>query len=184
MKSIKTAAIASLLCASFITSPAFADTIPTPIADATDGTTLAAMQTQCDTLAAAHDTSNGDVWTGVVVEGLVTLVAGPTEVGGTRIIDETSIVGTGTFTPGHTYIQGDPFRIGGSVNMFGDQYADSGSWSDSTYNYTADFDSTFSHAFSCNIYQAVFHPGDPLNGYYEIRADLVGTPQANAVLQE
>ena len=68
--------------------------------------------------------------------------------------------------------------------MFGDQWSTAGYYADSTYNFTADFDSTFSHAFTCNIYQAVYHPGDPLSGYYEIRDDLIGTPQANAVLQE
>jgi len=99
------------------------------------------------------------------------------------VIDENTIVGTGTFTPATTYIQGDPFRIGGSVNMFGDQYATSGSWSDSTYNYTADFDSTFAHAFTCNIYQAVIHHGDPLNGHYVVDPDAHGNEEG-AILQE
>src|SRR4029453_16620944 len=170
-----------------LATAAWADTVPTPTADATDATTLAAMQNQCDILAAAHDIGNGDEWTGEVVEGAVTLVAGPTEVDGTRDIDEDTIVGTGTFTPGSTYIQGDPFRIGGSVNMFGDQYADAGSWSDSTYNFTADFDSTFQHAFSCNIYQAVFHAEQTIHheaeGQYVLRPDLVGTPQGEAAQQ-
>src|SRR4030095_5625648 len=102
-----------------LATAAWADTVPTPTADAADATTLAAMQNQCDILAAVHDNGNGDVWSGEVDEGLATLVAGPDEVAGSRVIDESTIVGTGTFTPGSTYIQGEPFRIGGSVNMFG-----------------------------------------------------------------
>ena len=172
-----------------LATAAWADTVPTPTADAADATTLAAMQNQCDILAAVHDNGNGDVWSGEVDEGLATLVAGPDEVAGSRVIDESTIVGTGTFTPGSTYIQGEPFRIGGSVNMFGDQYADAGSWSDSEYDFTADFESTFAHAFDCNIYQEVFHegvniPGHPVEGFYTNtiengNGDCQGIPNTN-----
>lgn len=104
---------------------AFADSVPLPQADAASGVTLAAMQGQCDALALAHDTVNGDIWTGEVVVGAVTLVSGPTEAG-PRDIDDATIVGTGTYVPGNTEIRGDPFRIGGSVNMFGDQWSTAG----------------------------------------------------------
>lgn len=169
-------AVSALLTSTIISTPAFADTIPTPAADAADGTTLAAMQTQCDALAAAHDTANGDIWSGAVVEGTTSLVAGPTEVAATRVVDESSIVGTGTYVPGHLEIRGDPFKNGGSVNLFGDQWSTAGYYPDSTYNYTADFTSTFAHAFSCDIsdavyhpavfHPAVFHPAVPPQGFY------------------
>ena len=169
-------AATALLSSTIMSTPTFADTIPSPIANAADGTTLAAMQTQCDALAAAHDTANGDIWTGDVVEGTVTLTAGPTEVGGTRVVDTSSIVGTGTYVPAALEIRGDPFKNGGSVNMFGDQWSTAGYYPDSTYNFTADFASTFTHAFSCNINNAVYHaavvhpavvhPAVPAEGYY------------------
>lgn len=122
---------------------AWADTIPEPTADAADSATLAAMETTCDALAATYDTGNGDIWAGNVIEGAVTKVSGPTEVAGTRDIDESSIQHAGTYIPATLEIRGDPFRIGGSVNMFGDQWSTAGQWTDSTYNYTADFGSTF-----------------------------------------
>jgi hypothetical protein len=164
------------LVAAMSSTPAFADTVPTPGAAETSGDTLAAMQAQCDTIAASYDTGDGDIWTGEVVEGAVTLVSGPTEVPGTRIIDESTIVGSGVFTPAALYIEGEPYRIGGSVNMFGDARTSAGSWSESTYDFTADFDSTFSHAFNCNIYQQDYHPEQTIHhnaeGVYVIAGDF------------
>jgi hypothetical protein len=129
------------------------------------------MQSQCDALAAAHDTGNGDIWSAEVVEGDVSLVSGPTEVEGTRDIDESSIAGAGTYVPAALEIRGDPFRTGGSVNLFGDQWSTAGYYPDSTYNFSASYDSTFAHAFSCNIMNAVYHaavehPAVPPEGYY------------------
>ena len=164
--------IAVMCCtalSSTISTAAYADTIPEPVAAAADQDTLDAMQAQCDWLAAAHDTSDGDIWTGVVVEGAVTKVSGPTEVPGTRVIDESTIEGSGPFTYSGLSIAGDPYRNGGSVNMFGDQRATQKNWSASTYNFTADFDSTFAHAFDCEIYQEDYNPevpGSPVQGYY------------------
>lgn len=140
-----------------VTSPAFAVATDTPIAHAADATTGAAMQGQCDALAAAHDTANGDIWTGAVVPGAVTLLTGPTETG-TRTINQSSIQPTGTYVPAVLEIRGNPMRIGGSVNLFGDQWATAGYYPGSTYNYTASFDSTFANAFSCDISDAVYHP--------------------------
>ena len=168
-----------------LTTAAWADTVPTPTADTADQTTLDAMQSQCDALAAAHDVDGigtGDIWSGVVVAGAVTLVSGPTEVGGTRVIDQSTVQGSGSFTYGGVSIAGDPYRIGGSVNMFGDQRATEKNWTNSTYNFTADFDSTFAHAFSCNIFQEVYHPavdipGHPVEGYYVVHVDEHGNEE-------
>jgi len=152
----------------FAITPAFADATQSPSPDGPDANTQAAMQTQCDALAAVHGPSTGDNdhWTGEVVPGGATLISGPTEVSGSRAIEESSIVGVGTFVPSHPEIRGNPYRIGGSVNLFGDQWASAGYYPDSTYNYTADFTSTFAYAFSCNIQQAVYHPAGPVQGYY------------------
>ncbi|MES2137810.1 MAG: hypothetical protein V4502_12215 [Pseudomonadota bacterium] len=141
------------------------------------------MQLQCDALAAAHDLQNGDIWTGAVVAGAATLVAGPTETGN-RVINTQSITPTGVYVPSRLEIRGNPFKNGGSVNMFGDQWSTAGYYPDSTYNYTADFASTFSYAFSCNINDAVYHPAYddpavPVQGYYEVSPLAPGNSESN-----
>ena len=70
MKMIRLLASTALVASSI--SPAFADTIPEPVAAPTSSITLAAMQNQCTSLAVAHDTDGigtGDRWTGEVVLG-------------------------------------------------------------------------------------------------------------------
>jgi hypothetical protein len=170
-------AATALVSSTIISTPAFADTVTPPTADAADGVTLAAMQSQCDALAAVHGPATGDNdhFTGEVVEGAVTLISGPTETGN-RVVDEDSITPTGTYVPAALEIRGNPYKSGGSVNMFGDQWSTAGYYPDSTYNFTADFGSTFAHAFSCDISQevyhapvhhdAVVHPAVPPEGYY------------------
>lgn len=169
-------AMGSTAISPIVSTAVYADTIPTVIADAADGVTLDAMQSQCAALAMARDIDGpgGDNWSSEVVEGAVTLVSGPTLDESTKVIDESTIVGTGTFTPGVTYIDGDPFRIGGSVNMFGNQYATSGRWSNSTYYYTGDFNSKFAHAFSCNIIFEDYHEAVnvPAEGEYVVNGDF------------
>ena len=117
-------AATALVSSTFITTPAFAGPVTPPTANAPDATTEAAMQAQCDALAAAHDTLNGDIWTAAVVLGGVTQVGSTTEVSGSRDIDESSIQGTGTYVPGALEIRGNPFKTGGSVNLFGAQWSD------------------------------------------------------------
>ena len=170
----------------FNTAALAAVIVSTPAAAPASQETLDAMQDQCDLVAAGHDIGNGDVWTGVVVVGAVTWVSGPDEVGDHSIADAIpgTLEGAGTFTPGSVSILGDPFRIGGSVNMFGVLQSTGGHYSASEYDFEGDFTTVYAHAFTCDIYQAVNHPGDPLGGHYEIRTDLIGSPQADAILQE
>lgn len=173
----------ALISTSLMTNPALAVATGTPVAAGPNSTTSADMQTQCDALAAAHDLQNGDIWTGVVVPGAATLVAGPTETGN-RVIDQNSITPTGTYVPSVKEIRGNPVRTGGSVNMFGEQWSTAGYYPDSTYNYTADFASTFSYAFTCNINDAVYHPAYddpavPVQGYYTVDAAAPGNSEAN-----
>lgn len=160
---------------------AWADTIPEPVADALSSANLATMESTCDALAETYDTGNGDIWAGNVILGTVTKVSGPTEQEGTRVIDESTIQHAGTYVPSTLEIRGDPFRIGGSVNMFGDQWSSAGYWTDSTYDYTADFDSTFSHAYSCEITRAVFHEGQTIHhravGVYVFNDDGTGNDE-------
>lgn len=160
---------------------ALADTIPEPLPAGPNSATLADMQSQCDIWAAAYDTGNGDIWEGNVVVGAATKLSGPTEVAGTRDIDESTIQHAGTYVPATTEIRGDPFRIGGSVNLFGDQWSTAGYWTNSTYNYTADFDSNFSYAYTCNITQEVFHAGYTVHhravGVYVFNDDGTGNDE-------
>jgi hypothetical protein len=146
------------------------------------------MQNQCNVLALAHDSDGvgtGDIWTAEVVEVAVSKVSGPTELAvPPRVIDMSSIEGIGDLQPCVTYIDGDPFRIGGSVNMFGNRFAKSGSYLDSTYNFTADFITTFAHAFSCDISVERFH-GEirhPAIGKYVINPEGDFGDSAGAVL--
>jgi hypothetical protein len=165
-KAVSIVAICSTALYSIVGSAAFAATVGTatvddPVAQGANGTTLSAMQAQCTALAASH----GTAWTGTLDQGsiIASLINGPTEINPAARI-KTNIEGTGTFTPAHTYIEGDPFRIGGSVNMFGDQYSDSGSWSDSEYDFTNSFASTFSFAFNCTMSESVYIAA---TGYHE-----------------
>jgi hypothetical protein len=174
-------AATALLSSTIMSSPAFAATVGTatvedPIAQGLSPDNLVAAQAQCTALAAAHAPA---VYTGTLdVSSIVpTLTSGPTEVDPTAR-DKTNIVGTGTFTPASTYIVGDPFRIGGSVNMFGDQYADSGRWSDSEYDFSNEFTSTFSYAFNCNMTESVHNAG---TGHHDWTLDP-SDPQAAACL--
>jgi hypothetical protein len=171
---------ATAMMSSSIVSPAYAavtliDSIPAADPPGLDVTNLALAQDQCDAAAAAADLDgpgeDTDIYTGVVVEGTVTLKSGPTEVGteGDRDIDLSTRVGAGTFTPGYVHILGDPYRNGGSVNMFGMREAIGGHYSNSAYDFTADFKTTYTHPYTCDIYKAVYHPAvapGPVQGYY------------------
>ena len=169
-KFIATASALAVIMATSV-SPALAAVtiLDTVSADEADGTTLAAMQLQCDNLAAAHQPGNKDIWSGDVVPGDITQVSGPT-VNGPRTIDQSTVQGF-DFHPSVQKIVGDPYRNGGSVNMFGDAIATAGYYDYSTYNFTANYDSTFAHAFTCDISNEayippVLIPGHPLEGYY------------------
>ena len=175
------AAMGSVLLTSAFSTVAFADEIPDPVPAGPDATTLGEMQDQCSIAAAGYDAGNGDRWTGIVVPGAVTRVAGPTEVDGSRVIDESTIQHAGDYVPAEVEIRGDPFRIGGSVNMFGDQWSAAGYWTDSTYYFTADFLSTFRYEFSCNIMQEVYHAAVDIEhravGVYVFNDDGTGSDE-------
>lgn len=142
---------------------------PAPLPEGPSSATLLAMQDQCDAKAAAH----GVAWTGELDESSIvpTLVSGPTEVGTHSIADaiEGTLVGAGTFTPAHVEILGDPYRVGGSVNMFGIQQSVGGHYSASEYDFRADFTSTFSYAFNCLMSEHVIVPAE---GIYVVAGDF------------
>jgi hypothetical protein len=150
-----------------MSAPAFAVATQSPTAAPLSAANAGAMATTCTNAALALDDDGvgvGNIWTGTVVLGSIDLIAGPTEVLPLARTNITNIVGTGTFVPSTPYISGDPYRIGGSVNMFGNQRASAGYYPSSTYDYVANFTSTFSHAFSCNIYKGYYVPHETGNG--------------------
>jgi hypothetical protein len=144
------------------------DGIP-PATGPTD-VTLTAAQQICTDKATAH----GSAWTGTLDESSMTptYVSGPTEVGGHSIDDaiDGTLVGVG-FTPGTIGIDGDPFRIGGSVNLFGIQVAHGGSFASSTYDFEGDFNTVYSYAFTCNMSEEVT---TLVQGYYVVADDAPG----------
>jgi hypothetical protein len=161
MKITNHVAIAALLSCSMMT-PATAAVSIVGTTPAAAGATLAnklLMQEQCTNLAAAHA---GGKYTGTLNEGSIqaSYKSGPSEIGTHSKSDALSgtLVGAGTFSPAGKVIQGDPYRIGGSVNMFGDQYASGGKYSASKYDFMGDFSTTYSYAFSCNMSEKVATP--------------------------
>jgi hypothetical protein len=161
-------AATALLSSSIISSPALAAVTlidPTPSADPAglNDANLALAQAQCDAAAATYDldgpSEDSNIYTGEVVEGVATYVSGPTEVGthsfATNGVGEQT--GAGTFTPAHRAILGDPYRNGGSVNMFGTQAAVGGHYSNSSYDFEGTFTTTYAHAYTCTISVEVFH---------------------------
>ncbi|WP_340588683.1 hypothetical protein [Erythrobacter alti] len=162
--------------ASIMSSPALAIATETPSAQGPNGATLSAMQSQCNSLALAH----GPAWSGELDLGSIngSLISGPTQVGGRTIVGE--IEGYGDLIPSDPYIAGDPYRTGGSVNMFGDQRASAAWYPHSRYDYTANFTSMFSYAFSCNMSERVRYPA---TGHHEWRGPSQADPQAAACRQ-
>ena len=175
-------AAGALLTSTIMATPALGavtllSAVPSPDPADLSPDNLALAQAQCDIAAATADLDGpdaaSDAYTGEVVEGTPTLVSGPTEVGteSDRVIDLETREGQGTFTAGHKEILGDPYRNGGSVNMFGMQQAVGGHYSNSSYDFTADFTTTYAHPYTCNINRAVYHPAvhtpaGPVEGYY------------------
>lgn len=192
MKKIFTAAVmcATALSPIMTTSAnAAVSNIGTPIADAADATTISMMENQCAAAAVLADLdgpgADTDQYSAEVVDGATTLVSGPNEVGaeGARTIDLSTRVGAGTFRPGVKFIAGNPYRNGGSVNMFGVQQATGGSFSNSTYDFTADFSATFAHGFSCAISVENYNPAVDIHhdavGVYVVRPSEHGNDDAS-----
>jgi hypothetical protein len=146
---------------------------------------LDGMQDQCDAMADARDVDGlgtGDRWSAEVVLGAVTLTSGPTYIGSHSIDDAVGEpVGAGTFTPAGLYIVGYPYRNGGSVNMFGVQRSTGGSYSASTYDFMGVFETTYSHAFSCDIFMENYVPEHTIDhravGEYVFHDDGTGSDE-------
>jgi hypothetical protein len=155
MKIIKAAAVSALLCTSILSTPAFAD-FTDGTADITGeapaGITDAAAQAVCTNLAAAHTPA---VYTGTLepgsIEGAITT---PPTSDGPRT-DQINLTGTGDQIPETVQVHGDPFRIGGSVNMFGFASVEAAHWTDSTYDFMQHFVWQSTYTFTCNMAEIV-----------------------------
>lgn len=133
-------------------------------------TCAADLAAQVNTAATLHDGTL--VWsTEVEVTGSVD--GAPTEVPNTRVETPGTRFGTGTPTYSNIQIVGDPYRVGGSVNMFGLQGAKNKNWPNSEYDFTAQYKTVTTYSYKCNVTQqtevyhpAVHIPGHKVEGYY------------------
>lgn len=159
-------------------SPAFAIT-PSSTTDANMASTCA-TDLGANAALLLHDGITPVYSTEVVLTGQVD---GPaTEVANSRVIDTSSIIGTGTFTLSAPTIEGEPYRVGGSVNMFGKQVSGRKDWSNSEYNFTADYSTKTTFSYTCEVSQATeqyfpAEPPTPVQGYY-VNCDF-GNGQGN-----
>jgi hypothetical protein len=157
---------------------AYATIIPT-------GTTTSAMESTClADLAPYAGTLLHDGSPAFSTEVIETgQVDGPaTEVPGSRVETPGSRFGTGTPTYSGVSILGDPYKVGGSVNMFGLQGAKYKNWPNSEYDFTANFSTTTTISYKCEVSQVTeeYHPAVPghkVQGYY-INCDF-GNGQGN-----
>lgn len=183
MKIIRLLASTALVAVSFApiaAVPAYATIVPTSTTTSTmDSTCTADLGANAGVL--LHDGSYA-FSTEVIETGQLDGAA--TEVGGTRVETPGTRVGTGTATYGGVSIVGNPYRIGGSVNMFGDQAATMKFWSNSEYDFTAKYSTTTTISYKCEVsevtetyHSAVHIPGHKVQGYY-INCDF-GNGQGN-----
>lgn len=156
------AAAVSTALTPILTTPAWADvtigtaTIEDPIPA---GITDVAAQAVCTQKAAAH--VGGNTWTGTLEAGSIegSITSGPTA-NGDRVVDETSVApGDGAVQIAETVqVATDPFRIGGSVNMFGMAHVVAAHWDFSQYDFTQPFTWQSTYNFTCNMSEAVPTP--------------------------
>jgi hypothetical protein len=191
MKRAILAATALLSSTVLISGQAFAAVTlidPTPAADPTglNAANLLLAQGVCDAAAATYDTDGSseasDIYSGEVVEGAATWVSGPTEVGSHTFAADGvgEQTGAGTFTPAHTEIEGNPYRNGGSVNMFGNAIAVGGHYSASSYDFQGDFTTTYAHPYTCDVFVATYHPAVHHDrvGHWIVDPDFNGNEEA------
>jgi hypothetical protein len=170
----------AVLCSSSLSpimlSPAMAVTA--------NGTTSSSMAATCAALipnaGAVLNVDGSLVWSSAVVN--------ITEVENAPVVTDAEIPGTragsGTPTYGGLSITGNPFRIGGSVNMFGDQVATTRTFPASTFQFNRVNSVTTNYTFGCELTQKTefytppfITPGTPMVGHH-INCDF-GNGQGN-----
>lgn len=170
LKIIVSTATVLALHSPFAIAPAMATITPSSTTTTTMANTCAALLPPNSVLVNPDGSKVYSTFTTEVVE--TGQVDGPTtEVPGTRVETPGTRIGTGTFTFSGLTIKGDPYRVGGSVNMFGLQGAQFKNWSNSEYDFTADFSTTTTISYECQVTEQVmnYYPaveGRPVQGYY------------------
>ena len=106
----------------------------------------------------------------------------PVEVSGSRAETAGTRFGTGTPTYSDVQILGDPYKVGGSVNMFGLQGAKNKNWPNSEYDFTADFDTTTTFTYGCTVTEQTETyvpavPGHYIQGFYRVHVDGNGNEE-------
>ncbi len=151
--------------------------LQTVIPDPIDADSTGAMDAQCQALVTNYTAD--EVVAFVENPGAAARVSGPTaSTPFNRVIEATTVLPAGSVTGlgGTVSLEGDPFRNGGSVNMFALRYASEKYWSNSKYWFTADYDSTYSYSFGCKVVATTHHPDIVLtkdfpNGHYTNPSD-------------
>ena len=182
---VSTALVATSFTPAFVT-PAYAITPSSATTNTETSTCAADLGSNAGVL--LHDGTHSFT-TEVFETGQVD--GAPTEVLGSRVETPGSRFGTGSATySGLSIATVNPYRIGGSVNMFGDRVATQKNWANSEYDFTANFDTVTTISYTCEVTQqtetyhpAVNIPGRPALGSYIVDPALIGTPQYNAQLQ-
>lgn len=186
MRKIFTAAV---MCATALSpigiTPAFAVT--------PSSTTATTMESTCTSDLGGNATvllHDGTPAFSTMVENTGSVDGTPIEVADSRVETADTRFGTGTVTFTDLAISGRPYRTGGSVNLFGDQVATHKNFSNSEYDFTADYSTLTTFSYACHVSQeteefhpAVHIPGRPALGFYIVDPELIDTPQYNAQLQ-
>ncbi len=161
-------AATALLSSTIMSTPAFAFTDGTAEVDdpSPAGITDLAAQAVCDTLASAHGGTAPLVYHGTLEPGSIdgSITSGPTA-DGARTVDPSSVTGTGDQIAETVEVHGDPFRIGGSVNMFGFASVVAAHWTDSEYDFTAPYIWTATYTFTCNMTETVPTPAQGVHNW-------------------
>jgi hypothetical protein len=159
-KTIALAAACATALTPIIAAPAFAvlsDTAtyedPTPTGILSTAT-INLARAECTRLANLH---GPNVWIGTLDETSFddgTYVPGSLDVSGqqTQVGDAT---GVGTPVPESVQVVGDPYRIGGSVNMFGSAVVIAAHYPNSAYAFTQDATWNAEYTFTCNMAEVI-----------------------------
>jgi hypothetical protein len=160
-KKFTLAVMACTALSGMMTAPALAftdgtATIDDPVSEGPDATTLAAMQARCGQIAAGK---GPNTWHGTLGDyedaGEGEIISGPT-VAGARV--KGPITGYGGQTPASVQVATDPYRNGGSVNMFALAHVVGATWNDSEYDFTQAFTWVAEYDFTCEMTEDVPHP--------------------------
>lgn len=168
-KSIALVAMCATALSPVLSSAALAFTVGTATIDdpVPAGINLADLEDACTDIAA----SKGMRWSGVPksIDG-ASITSGPSAAGD-RVIDEASVMGVGPQIPQTVQVSTEPYRVGGSANMFGLAEVVAARWTDSTYEFTQNYTWQTTYSFTCAMTEEVDTPALGLHRW-------LGPPQA------